>query len=88
MLLLVGRGENRIFEIERELGQHDGTTQLRTLIGDVTDEPRMRQIFEAYRPEVVFHAAAHKHVPLMEHNVGEAIKNNVLGHQVPGRPGR
>jgi FlaA1/EpsC-like NDP-sugar epimerase len=78
-LLLVGRGENRIFEIERELGQHDGTTQLRTLIGDVTDEPRMRQIFDVYRPEVVFHAAAHKHVPLMEHNVGEAIKNNVLG---------
>ena len=54
-------------------------TQLRTLIGDVADEPRMRQIFETYRPNVVFHAAAHKHVPMMEHNVGEAIKNNVLG---------
>lgn len=78
-LLLVGRGENRIFEIDRELSRHDRATQLRTLIGDVTDEPRMRQIFDAYRPEVIFHAAAHKHVPLMEHNVGEAVKNNVLG---------
>ncbi|MHB0956078.1 MAG: polysaccharide biosynthesis protein [Pirellulaceae bacterium] len=79
LLLLVGRGENRIFEIERELAQIDGGTQLRTLIGDVGDDPRMRQIFETFRPEVIFHAAAHKHVPMMEYNVGEAIKNNVLG---------
>ncbi|MHB8974676.1 MAG: polysaccharide biosynthesis protein [Pirellulaceae bacterium] len=79
LLLLVGRGENRIFEIDRELAQSDGNTQLRTLIGDVADEPRMRQIFETYRPNVIFHAAAHKHVPMMEYNVGEAIKNNVLG---------
>ncbi len=78
-LLLVGRGENRIFEIDRELNQLDASTQIRTLIGDITDQPRMRQLFEAHRPEVVFHAAAHKHVPLMEQNVGEAIKNNVLG---------
>ncbi len=79
MLLLVGRGENRIFEVDRELSQLEGATHLKTLIGDITDEPRMRQLFAAYRPEVVFHAAAHKHVPLMEQNVGEAIKNNVLG---------
>jgi FlaA1/EpsC-like NDP-sugar epimerase len=79
MLLLVGRGENRIFEIDRELSQNLGTAQLRTLIGDVTDQARMRVIFETFRPDVVFHAAAHKHVPMMEHNVGEAIKNNVLG---------
>ncbi len=78
-LLLVGRGENRIFEIDRELSQLESATQLHQLIGDITDEPRMRQIFESHRPEVVFHAAAHKHVPLMEHNVGEAVKNNVLG---------
>lgn len=79
MLLLVGRGENRIFEIDRELSEHLGTAQLRTLIGDVTDQARMRVVFETFRPDVVFHAAAHKHVPMMEHNVGEAIKNNVLG---------
>lgn len=78
-LLLVGRGENRIFEIDRELSQLNSDSQIRTLIGDITDEPRMRHIFETHRPEVVFHAAAHKHVPLMEQNVGEAIKNNVFG---------
>lgn len=78
-LLLVGRGENRIFEIDRELGLTGKPTRIRTLIGDVTDEPRMRQLFETYQPEVIFHAAAHKHVPLMEQNVGEAIKNNVFG---------
>jgi len=78
-LLLVGRGENRIFEIDRELALLGKSTQIRTLIGDVADEPRMRQLFEMYQPEVIFHAAAHKHVPLMEQNVGEAVKNNVFG---------
>lgn len=78
-LLLVGRGENRIFEVDRELQQLDGFTEAITLIGDVTDQPRMRQLFAQYSPEVVFHAAAHKHVPLMEQNVGEAVKNNVFG---------
>ncbi len=78
-LLLVGRGENRIFEIDRELALLDSPTQIRTLIGDITDEPRMRQLFDEHRPDVVFHAAAHKHVPLMEQNVGEAVKNNILG---------
>ena len=73
------RGENRIFEIDRELSHLGGTSQIRTLIGDITDGPRMRQLFETHRPEVIFHAAAHKHVPLMEENVGEAIKNNVFG---------
>ena len=78
-LLLVGRGENRIFEIDRELAMRSEGSVLRTLIADVGDEPRMRQLFAAHRPQVVFHAAAHKHVPLMEGNVGEAIKNNVFG---------
>ncbi|MEN6457571.1 MAG: nucleoside-diphosphate sugar epimerase/dehydratase [Thermoguttaceae bacterium] len=78
-LVLVGRGENRIFHIERELRALQTTTTLYPCIGDVTKQDRMEQIFEAHRPEVVFHAAAHKHVPLMEANVGEAIRNNVLG---------
>ncbi|NQU20786.1 MAG: polysaccharide biosynthesis protein [Candidatus Nealsonbacteria bacterium] len=78
-LMLVGRGENRIFEIDNELRQLETSTELHTAIGDVTVSQRMHQIFEQYRPEVVFHAAAHKHVPLMELNVGEAIKNNVCG---------
>ena len=80
-MLLLGRGENRIFAIERELLPHCGSTRLLPLIGDITDIDRMRQIFETYRPEIVFHAAAHKHVPLMEANVGEAIKNNIFGTQ-------
>lgn len=135
-LILVGRGENRIFAIERELraserglraAPHAGNgkgaadsrpstpnarlstdfvgdahptpssdsrlstpdSRLSTLnsrpseicsrIGDVTDAARMRQILEEFRPEVIFHAAAHKHVPLMEDNPGEAVKNNIQG---------
>jgi len=78
-LVLVGNGENPIFAIERELEELGTATALYPCIGSVTDEPRMRQIFERHRPEVVFHAAAHKHVPLMEDNPGEAVKNNVLG---------
>jgi len=80
-LILVGRGENRIFAIERELRALDPSARLVSCIGDVTDVDRMRQLFEQHRPEVVFHAAAHKHVPLMEANVGEAVKTNVFGTQ-------
>jgi FlaA1/EpsC-like NDP-sugar epimerase len=79
ILVLVGRGENRIFKIERKLQALRTSTTLRTCIANVTDPLRMRQLFQEYRPEVVFHAAAHKHVPLMECNVGEAIQNNVCG---------
>ena len=78
-LVLVGRGENRIFFVERELQSCCTATTLWSCIGDITDVRRMRRLFEEHRPEVVFHAAAHKHVPLMEANAGEAIKNNVLG---------
>ena len=64
-LILVGRGENRIFAIDRELrGLHTATT-IYPCIGDVTNRERMEQIFKTHRPEVIFHAAAHKHVPLM-----------------------
>ncbi len=78
-LVLVGRGENRIFKIERKLLAAHASTVLHARIASVTDEPRMRQLFREYQPEVVFHAAAHKHVPLMETNIGEAIHNNVCG---------
>ena len=50
------------------------------MIGDVTDVQRVDQVMATYRPDVVFHAAAHKHVPLMEHHPCEAVKNNVIGH--------
>jgi FlaA1/EpsC-like NDP-sugar epimerase len=78
-LVLLGRGENRIFTIDCELRALKTSTRLCPVIGDITDEIRMRQVFAEHRPEVVFHAAAHKHVPLMETAVGEAVKNNVLG---------
>ncbi len=83
-LVLAGRGENRIFSIEKEFQSVESQgaavgVELHACIADVTDVDRMRQVFERHRPEVIFHAAAHKHVPLMETNVGEAIKNNVSG---------
>jgi FlaA1/EpsC-like NDP-sugar epimerase len=78
-LVLVGRGENRIFTVDRELRSRPSATDLRVYIGDATDQRRMRQIFEETRPNVIFHAAAHKHVPLMEAHPSEAIKNNVIG---------
>jgi FlaA1/EpsC-like NDP-sugar epimerase len=79
VLVLVGRGENRLFTIEHELREKAAPTQIHACIADVTDAGRMRRLFERFRPEVIFHAAAHKHVPLMESNAGEAVKNNVFG---------
>lgn len=78
-LLLVERAEFGLFNIERELRESEASPSLIPLVADVCDEGRMRTIFKAYRPQVILHAAAHKHVPLMEHNPGEAVKNNVLG---------
>ena len=83
-ILLVERAEFFLFEIARELAAADTGVELIPLIADTGDEPRMRQIFEAYRPQITFHAAAHKHVPLMESNTSEAIKNNVFSTRVVG----
>jgi FlaA1/EpsC-like NDP-sugar epimerase len=80
-VLLFGRGENSIFTIQQELVRDWPEIQQIGLIGDVRDEARLRAVFEQFRPEVVFHAAAHKHVPLMEQTPSEAILNNVMGTQ-------
>src|ERR1041385_2848571 len=77
-LLLVERAEFALFEIDHELRTNDSTVSLVPLVADVGDESRMRPIFKHYRPQVVIHAAAHKHVPLMESHATEAVKNNVL----------
>ena len=77
-ILLVERAEFLLFNITRELETGVDAGNFVPLIADVGDEPRMREIFERYRPEVIFHAAAHKHVPLMETNSCEAIKNNIF----------
>jgi len=78
-LLLVERAENALFEIDRELRSRWIGVQIDPLVADIGDEARIDQIFEQYAPQVIFHCAAHKHVPMMEANPGEAIKNNVLG---------
>jgi FlaA1/EpsC-like NDP-sugar epimerase len=77
-LLLVERAEFALFNIDRALRESDLKGSLLPLVADIGDGPRMRAIFESYRPQVVIHAAAHKHVPLMESNPTEAIKNNVF----------
>ena len=72
--------ENNAYDIQQELIRRYGDTlDLSVEIGTVRDRTRLEHVFKMYRPDVVFHAAAHKHVPLMEHSACEAIKNNVLG---------
>lgn len=78
-LLLVDRAEPFLFEIEQEMKRHYAAIEVVPVIADVGDRERMQQVFAEHRPEVVLHAAAHKHVPMMEGNPGEAVKNNVLG---------
>lgn len=71
--------ENSAYEIQQELKRHHPEVELHTLIGSVRDVGCLEKVFGTYHPEVVFHAAAHKHVPLMEDSPNEAIKNNVFG---------
>nr|UXE46025.1 UDP-N-acetyl-alpha-D-glucosamine C6 dehydratase [uncultured bacterium] len=78
-LVLFDHGENAMFEILRELKAAHPSQPLVAAVGDVRDAPRVRRVFQEHRPFAVFHAAAHKHVPLMEDNVAEAVTNNVLG---------
>ncbi len=78
-LLLVEQAENPLFHIERELQANYPSVSLRPIICDISDGVRVDRVFSENKPEVVIHAAAHKHVPLMEANPGEAFKNNVSG---------
>ncbi|MGQ0649198.1 MAG: polysaccharide biosynthesis protein [Gemmatimonadaceae bacterium] len=78
-LVLLGHGENSIFEIYHELRARFPEVSLSTVIADIRDETRIDGVFTAFHPHAVFHAAAHKHVPLMEDNLVEAITNNVHG---------
>lgn len=81
ILLLLGKGENSIFTVHQELQGRPEPVQLVPIIADVRDHARLYSVFARYKPQVVFHAAAHKHVPLMESNVAEAVNNNVRGTQ-------
>jgi len=78
-ILLLGHGENSIFDIELELAESYPNVTYVPIVADVRDRERMRRVIERYQPYAVFHAAAHKHVPLMEGNLAEAVTNNVLG---------
>jgi len=81
-LVLLERYENGLFHVRNELEKTYAELTLHSVIADVTDARRMDQVFEAVKPHVVFHAAAHKHVPLMEENPCEAVKNNILGTRI------
>ena len=83
-LLLLERAEFALFNIDRELRERWPEISIIPLVADVSNEARLRLIFEAHRPQVVLHAAAHKHVPLMELNGAEAVKNNVLATRMIG----
>ena len=78
-LILFDIYENTLYDIQQELKFHDPDLNLVALVGDMTDRGRVRDILETYHPDLIYHAAAHKHVPLMEESPNEAIKNNVFG---------
>ena len=82
LLLLIEQAENPLFYIERELRKQFDDVNIKAIICNITDKTRVDEVFREYKPQVVIHAAAHKHVPLMEINAGEAIKNNILGTQI------
>jgi len=81
MLLCVDQAETPMFHLQNELDQHR-FKDYKIIIGDICDEQKMRLIFSTYKPGIVFHAAAYKHVPMMELNPSEAVRNNVLGTRV------
>ena len=79
LLIIFDIYENNAYEIEQELKRNNKDLKFITLIGSVRDFSRVKKVFETYKPDIIFHAAAHKHVPLMETSPAEAIKNNVRG---------
>ena len=79
-IILLGHGEFSIYQIEKEIKQFkDRTFEIVPIIADIQDRERIFEVMETYQPDIVYHAAAHKHVPLMEANPREAVKNNIFG---------
>ncbi|GAA0469227.1 nucleoside-diphosphate sugar epimerase/dehydratase [Alkalibacillus silvisoli] len=79
-MIILGHGENSIYQIERYLtNRYEGRFTITPIIADVKDRSKIFEVIEQYKPDVIYHAAAHKHVPLMEFNPREAVKNNVFG---------
>tara|TARA_B100000686_G_C16806090_1_gene990577 strand:+ start:11547 stop:13346 length:1800 start_codon:yes stop_codon:yes gene_type:complete len=81
-ILLIDQSEFNLYSIARELSIHEKNLDIRVLLADVCDETAIQHIFTLYRPEIVFHAAAYKHVPLLQQQVREAVRNNVIGTQI------
>src|SRR5207249_1834479 len=82
LLVLVDQDETGIFNISHELKEMSGHTPTRSFIADIADDKKINHIFNDAKPYIVFHAAAYKHVPLMEEQPDEAVKNNVFGIQI------
>ncbi|WP_337588940.1 nucleoside-diphosphate sugar epimerase/dehydratase [Gorillibacterium massiliense] len=78
-IILLGHGENSIYNIESELKNKFPEIDVEAVIADIQDKKRLNDVFSHYRPKIIFHAAAHKHVPMMENNASEAVKNNIFG---------
>ena len=78
-LILFGRGENSIYHIDNELSENEPDLNRTLIIGDIRDRSKVNRIIEKYRPQIIFHAAAHKHVKFMEMHPDEAVKNNIVG---------
>jgi FlaA1/EpsC-like NDP-sugar epimerase len=78
-LILLDQAESALFDLEQRFQKTETTVQIEYVIGDICDEQRMERLFALYRPQIVFHAAAYKHVPLMEANPAEAVRNNIGG---------
>jgi len=84
-VLLLDQCETLLYQVEQDLVEGGRGALVTALVADVTDRPRMAAIFEKYRPHLVLHAAAHKHVPMMESQPGEALKNNSIGSEIVAR---
>lgn len=78
-VILLGHGENSIYTILEEVNEFNNSIKYIPIIADIQDRARMFEVFNEYQPNIVYHAAAHKHVPLMEYNPAEAVKNNIIG---------
>lgn len=78
-IILLGHGENSIYTILEEVTGYNNEIEYIPIIADIQDRKRIFSVFEEYKPDIVYHAAAHKHVPLMEYNPQEAVKNNIIG---------
>lgn len=82
-IILLGHGENSIYLINEELkNKLLGSVEIIPIIADVQDRNRLFEVLSNYKPDIVYHAAAHKHVPLMEFNPIEAVKNNIIGTKI------